>query len=73
MNFLDIITPNPTRDFPIPPETKQIPIEKIVDTSSKASFFEQYQTTLIVAALLILAIAVVIITKAVLKKELKNA
>ena len=64
MYFLDIIEPGQTREFPI---------EKIVDTSSKASFFEQYQTTLIVAALLILAIAVVIITKAILRKELKNA
>ena len=69
--FLDIVAPKdltfPSEPFPFPTEETS----KGADTVS--SFMANNSTTLIIAGLLILAIAVIIVTKKVLKKELRNA
>ena len=67
--FLDIIQP---KDI-FMTETHPIPSEEVVDGVEKLSKNQPNNVFLIIVGLLILAIIVIIISKIVLKKELKNA
>ena len=67
--FLDIVSPGnifSTETFPLP-------TEEVADEVEKASSFASSQTTMMIVGLLVLAIAVVIFSKILMKKELRNA
>ena len=67
--YLDVVVPD---NIVLKPETIPQPTEEVGANIQDASFLSKNSTTIIIACLIVLGILIIILTKKILSKELKN-